>query len=1195
MRTNSIWDLYGLFDKADKNSGKYAIAEAVAQSEQRLIDKYQENGLEIPKREEQEFNIDDVQPTEAEKTAREVVKGGIQGWFFDVPENILNSVEEYKPGFLPKKKLIFNIPGLKNYDKNKDTVFLMDDEEFNQLKDEKKISYMPQLLDEQTVAGDFTRTIAKTLRGIRMANPVAKQVSSVFPKSARKTTEVLTEGVIGSQLAFNPYEERISNMVNEVIEDTPAEVLKPFFDWMQADDDNSEIEERFKMALESVVTDVAFLGAFRLYKGRRDILKAVVGNKSPDEIAEIQAKAMARMDKKANKSELPVSSKDYNGTAPATKVLQAKLEDPTIFASPTTAKRVVEDLVNSDFRDVNPTGYRVFNTKYLEDEGASEALNMFETLIRKEMSRRVEGLDVPKGPKTLTEIQEAGLKLSDTIQGQRIINVTEDTATQLGVDRDLLMEMMMKDLNDLAGLEARTLAYRGVISQYGAELQQIRKDLANKPGDPLLEARFLDLVAQTEDALRVFGEVRRIPARTVTAQRIKVPKSMETAKPQEIKDLYDALRETGMDTRKIQLFAETLGLAKGPLHTVRIAELGAESMVRKGFRGLLEFYRSMLLTSLKTHITNTVSGFAETFAVPVTRLVGGTLMRDKEVIKETGSHFVGLLYGFRESTSKMIEAIRHERNILDPMGTKVDGLVSPHSNAIAMENLAPDKPWSPYSWLSSAVNNFGKLSRMSIRLLGGEDEFFKQLNYRAQAYSKIVKNIPDGMNRQQRKDFIAKAMDDYFDEVGRATDNDLLNYAQKITFTEDLRPGSPSAYVQNLAHKFPPFQFIMPFIRTPVNIFERFKQRTPILNHFFRSHREMMQSTDPAIRAQAIGNTALGVALYGTAVSYIMDGTVTGGGPVDPDLNKIWRQAGNQPYSIKTPSGNWVSYNRLDPMFMPFVFLTTIHENANVFIEDPSDYQDRVTAGVLAFAKAATDRTYLQGLDAVFKTFANISTGNTDRAMDPLAQLALNVIPPVINQQYDIGQSFGLYGGAEGFREAISWNEKFMRKAPQLTGYNAIKHSWLTGKPIVSPFGYNTGIPVSTEQANKYLMEVVRMGRSIDPPDIRIGNVEMTGPQYAELNKIIGNVEIQGMTLMDALAAFMESENYNFDPNRHYNPDYPDFRIEGVRSIIRTYKDMGRKMLMSQDSGLMNSYIQDRVNAGMVLQGGEPLFELNLR
>ena len=114
MRTNSIWDLYGLFDKADKNSGKYAIAEAVAQSEQRLIDKYQENGLEIPKREEQEFNIDDVQPTEAEKTAREVVKGGIQGWFFDVPENILNSVEEYKPGFLPKKKLIFNIPGLKN-------------------------------------------------------------------------------------------------------------------------------------------------------------------------------------------------------------------------------------------------------------------------------------------------------------------------------------------------------------------------------------------------------------------------------------------------------------------------------------------------------------------------------------------------------------------------------------------------------------------------------------------------------------------------------------------------------------------------------------------------------------------------------------------------------------------------------------------------------------------------------------------------------------------------------------------------------------------------------------------------------------------------------------------------------------------------------------------------------------------------
>ena len=345
-------------------------------------------------------------------------------------------------------------------------------------------------------------------------------------------------------------------------------------------------------------------------------------------------------------------------------------------------------------------------------------------------------------------------------------------------------------------------------------------------------------------------------------------------------------------------------------------------------------------------------------------------------------------------------------------------------------------------------------------------------------------------------------------------------------------------------------------------------------------------SGDEALRSQVIGNAALGMSLYALALNNIMDGTITGGGPSDPDLNKIWRQAGNQPYSIKTPSGNWVSYNRLDPMFMPFVFLTTIHENANVFIEDPSDYQDRVTAGVLAFAKAATDRTYLQGLDAVFKTFANISTGNTDRAMDPLAQLALNVIPPVINQQYDIGQSFGLYEGAQGFREAISWNEKFMRKAPQLTGYNAIKHSWLTGKPIVSPFGYNTGIPVSTEQANKYLMEIVRMGRSIDPPDIRIGNVEMTGPQYAELNKIIGNAEIQGMTLMDALAAFMESENYNFDPNRHYNPDYPDFRIEVYVKLLEPTKT--GKMLLPQDAGLMNSYIQDRVNAGTVLQGGEP-------
>ena len=81
------------------------------------------------------------------------------------------------------------------------------------------------------------------------------------------------------------------------------------------------------------------------------------------------------------------------------------------------------------------------------------------------------------------------------------------------------------------------------------------------------------------------------------------------------------------------------------------------------------------------------------------------------------------------------------------------------------------------------------------------------------------------------------------------------------------------------------------------------------------------------------------------------------------------------------------------------------------------------------------------------------------------------------------------------------------------------------------------------------------MGRSIDPPDTRIGNVELNGPQYAELNRLIGTIRGEnGMNLMQSLETFMRTPEYNLDPNRKYNENYDDWRVEGVKKIIRGYK-----------------------------------------
>ena len=1141
----------------------------------------------------------------------DIVKNIAQGWYFDVPENVANTVSPQLDKISPRRDLMMvNLPFLKNYDPARDYVFTMPATEFNSLKEEKKVSYMPNIIDEQTEVGNFTRTMTKVLRGLSIGKGLTNKAltspvfRSVGPKS-KQFLEYTTPGAVASQIAFQPHEERISNMVAEVVQDTPVEFVGPFFEWMQADPDNSEAEERFKMLLESYVADIAFSPIFRLLKGRKEVLKAELEGKSIDEIITIEHQAANRlMATKIAQSEVPLSKFKPSKTA-SQKILNAKLEDPTIFSSPHTVKEMIRKVVHEDFKTMHPdsyTGYRVFNSKYIEDEGAKEAFNMLEHLIHKEMKTRIPGLDVAKGPKTLAEIEKAGLTLADTIQGQRIINVVDDTASQLGVDKDLLMTLMQKELDEglgLAGLESRVLAYRTLVAQMGSELQLHRLKILKDPGNPRLEAEMANLMLQTEDALRLYGEIKRIPARTITAHRIKVPKldSAGRVNESEMKDLMKALSDTGMNTKSINLLAESMGLGTNPLHTIRIAQEGVESMVQRGWRGLLEFYRGMLLASLKTHATNMISGGIETFVVPTSRMAGGLLTGNKEVIRETGAHMMGLMYGFRPSLNKMLESILQEKNILDPLGTKVDGLVSPYGSAISMEPLkAGSTMWHPYNWATFFVNTVGKASRGSLRLLGGEDEFFKQWNYRAQAYSKIVTSMPRKLNRQARKNYVATEMDKYFDDMGRATDDNLRQYSRKITFTEELMSGSYAARLQNAAKAFPPLQFFVPFIRTPTNIMIRLGERTPGVNLAMKTTREMWNSGDPNLRAQVIGNMSVGMAMYGTAIGYIADGTVTGSGPIDPDRNRLWRAAGNQPYSLKTDDGNWISYNRLDPTFMPFVFLASAWENGYVYHENQEDYADMAFMGVVGFMRAVTDRTYLQGLKQMFNFAQAVSSGNKDRAGLALTQIGANVIPSIIGQQYEIVQHFGWYEGAEGFREALTWQEKFMRRAPQLTGYNAVKHNWITGEPIVSPVGYNTGFPVSKEIPNKYIDEVVRMGRSIDPPDTKIGTVELNGPQYAELNRLIGTIKNgQGMNLAGALEAFMSTPEYDLDPNRQFNPDYDDWRTDGVKKIMRAYKDAGRKTLLHDSPELLQAFIEDKVNKASVMAGGEQLFDLHER
>ena len=96
----NLWQIEDLYKDADERDRRATIVEGLSRQQLKVREKLKARGLEVPTsipEVEQELNIDDVKPAETVSTVREAVKGAAQGYLFDTTENILTSVEDYRP------------------------------------------------------------------------------------------------------------------------------------------------------------------------------------------------------------------------------------------------------------------------------------------------------------------------------------------------------------------------------------------------------------------------------------------------------------------------------------------------------------------------------------------------------------------------------------------------------------------------------------------------------------------------------------------------------------------------------------------------------------------------------------------------------------------------------------------------------------------------------------------------------------------------------------------------------------------------------------------------------------------------------------------------------------------------------------------------------------------------------------------
>jgi hypothetical protein len=1008
---------------------------------------------------------------------------------------------------------------------------------------------IPKVDQPKTTGGAFVRDATEILSLVYGVGKFMKMAK--IAQGTSKTAyagRFLIPGAVASPMALEPYEARLSNMLDKY-----PSLRNPITDLLRSDPSNTITEEKIFSALEAVFLDSTAGGLLKvmskplsaILRREKNIDNAVKAGKSPEEIQKISDDGIIETTEAIEKSqkEIPVS----------------KVDDVVSDTFTKTELETMKAFIKSP--ETIPSSTEFFNTTKFDSQ---DTINVLEKL--KESVPRI----VKKGKKSLQTT------------GEQAVITTNDLLSDI-VSPDKILAFSLKIAKDTGKADESIIALKLMVENFRRTLSKQAEGLSHT-ASPQAEARFLNTLSQFMELVDNVKTGITGTARATSAGRIRIG-------------------EAGGDPFKLQKMLKDEGLkgnAEAIAERIRLYDADPKKFLKEAYNhrktGFFdvtgEVFRGSILNNVKTHVTNILSGVSENVIYPAERYVGALLTPGEK------SSFRNLMVHYKAMASQMLPALRmarkslyHEQNYLDPLATKVDGLPR---HMITAERMGLKEK----SVAGNAVDFLGKVNRMSLRLMGSEDEFFKQLAYRSKLYADAsMEGIESGLRGKQLKGHITKRIDEAFDSnTGRALDNAGLQIARQVTFTEDLARGGLPRSLQIIVGKHPSLGLFLPFIRTPTNLFIRAYQRTPLsfaVNRMprWRRFREEMLNADPQMKALLRGRMAIGTVLYGSALTVVLDGKVTGAGPANYNANLRWRQAGNQPYSIRY-GNEWVGYNRLDPMFLPLAFMANVADNLEYMNEEQRD--QAIMYAIIGFTETIQDKAYFQGIANLLEILTlDQRTDNIElKPTRVVSSMASSFIPSSYSQiRSEIT-------GDKAFKEANSFYNKVMKKInPDLV---PDKRDDITGEVILMPGYYNTGIPVIKEINDPTRDELARLGEFIPLPSKWISdNIELNDLQYSEYLRILGtipNPEYGNLNLKQALDVLIQSPSYQTGLDeeqrliRGYADDDP--RLTSVLEIIYSYRQLAEEVLLDlpENFELNQKYLKELHTEELIQQGVDPSF-----
>lgn len=590
-----------------------------------------------------------------------------------------------------------------------------------------------------------------------------------------------------------------------------------------------------------------------------------------------------------------------------------------------------------------------------------------------------------------------------------------------------------------------------------------------------------------------------------------------------------------------------------------------------------------ILSGTRTQSTNVLSGSVMSVYVPITRLAGATIdmglhslrgdgdavRLDREVMVESLAILNGLLGYIGDAATMSRRAFSRGKEIIG------DSQTLREADQIDLLNLNTD---------SAFINNLAKAISLPSRLLITGDELFKQLNYRAYVRSQgIIDGMSQGLEGKALKEYAQKMVNDSFsvDKSGKfpmqgyGRDKAGSDYAKFITFQSDISKktsNNRNAVVEFVekARDIPVIgkvvPLFVPFIKTPSNVMAYTARNTPLA--FVSKAWQMDYAAGGAKRAQALGEFALGSTALMGIVGLAMDGRLTGRAPSDAAERDLWYANGNQPYSIKV-GNKWVSFERMEPFASHFAIVADIVQSVpRTSPEEQQNLAELMGKTTGAFVAAVRNRSYFQGLQDLTELIGSIGADDsrTNNTVSGVAgQIALTLAPysSFLNEQRRARDLT--------VREAQSLVDDFMNRVPGLSKELPAKYNYLTGEPV--QYGSNPVLnlfPTSNIVSDPVISKLLKYNVPISPPSRSIRGVELTSEEYSDLNKFMGNVQINNKTLYQAIGEEFDKHDTTFlDKELAYIQANEDYATKtsihrSLTSIRSKYMDAARTQLLRE-------------------------------